>query len=74
MGSTKHLKPHQFAVPDGEEPLGKSPISIRLYASDDEVIRAMGKDGRLFVRKAVRLLLLQRADLHPNTGPNSTYD
>ena len=74
MGSTKHLKPHQFAVPDGEEPLGKSPISIRLYASDDEVIRAMGKDGRLFVRKAVRLLLQQRAERHANTGPSSTYE
>ena len=74
MGSTKHLKPHQFSVPDGDEPLSKTPISIRLYASDDEAIRAMGKDGRLFVRKAVRMLLRQRADRHANTGPSSTYE
>ena len=74
MGSTKHLKPHQFSVPDGDEPLSKKPISIRLYASDDEAIRAMGNDGRLFVRKAVRMLLQQRADRHANTGPSSTYE
>ncbi|MDC0303123.1 hypothetical protein OAL13_00720 [bacterium] len=74
MPSVEHLKQHQYQVAEGDEPLGKKPISIRLYASDDEAIRAMGKDGRLFVRKAVRMLLRQRADRHANTGPSSTYE
>ena len=74
MGSTKHLKSHQFSVPEGNEPLGKKPISIRFYESDDEAIRSMGKDGRLFVRKAVRMLLQQRANRHANTGLRSIYE
>lgn len=74
MGSTKHLKPHQFSVPDGQEPLGKSPLTVRLYASDHDAIKAMGKAGGPFVRKAVRMLLQQRADRHANTGPSSTYE
>jgi hypothetical protein len=53
---------------------GQLLVSIRLYASDDEAIRATGKDGSLFVRKAVRMLLRQRADRHANTGPSSTYE
>ena len=71
MGSTKHLKPHQFAVPEGQEPLGKSPMTVRLYASDHDAIKAMGKAGGLFVRNAIRKALEQRAYRHANTGPSS---
>ena len=74
MGSTKHLKPHQFSVPDGQELLGKSPLTVRLYASDHAAILAMGKAGGPFVRVAVRKVLQQRADRHANTGPSSTYE
>ena len=54
MGSVEHLRQHQYAVPEGQEPLGKSPLSVRLYASDHDAIKAMGKAGGPFVRAAVR--------------------
>lgn len=74
MGSVEHLQKHQYKVPAGQEPLSKKPIGVRLYESDDEAVRAMGKAGTRFVREAVRMLLKQRADRHANTGPSSTYD
>ena len=74
MGSVEHLQKYQYKVPVGQEPLSKKPIGVRLYESDDEAVRAMGKAGTRFVREAVRLLLQQRADRHANTGPSSTYD
>ena len=53
MGSVEHLKQHQYTVPAGQEPLSKKPLAIRLYQSDDDAIRAMGKTGSKFVRDAV---------------------
>ncbi len=71
MGSVEHLRQHQYAVPEGQEPLGKSPLTVRLYASDHDTIKAMGKAGGLFVRNAIRQALEQRAHRHANTGPSS---
>ena len=56
MPSADHLEQHRFTQA-GDEPLAKQPISLRLYASDDVAVRAMGKDARLFIREAVRLHL-----------------
>ena len=61
MGSVEHLKQHQYAVPEGQEPLGKNPLSVRLYASDHDAIKAMGKAGGPFVRAAVRQALIAQA-------------
>jgi hypothetical protein len=71
MGSVEHLKQHQYKVPAGQEPLGKSPMTVRLYESDHDAIKAMGKAGGAFVRAAVRKALEQRAYRHANTGPSS---
>ena len=57
MGSIEHLQQHQFSVPVGQEPLGKSPLTVRLYASDHDAIKAMGVAGGPFVRAAVRKAL-----------------
>lgn len=56
MGSTEHLGQHQFQV-EGDEPLAKTPLSVRLYVSDDEQVRAMPDRG-VFIRNAVRRALL----------------
>ena len=61
MGSVEHLRQHQYSVPEGQEPLGKSPMTVRLYASDHDAIKAMGKAGGLFVRNAIRKALQQQA-------------
>ena len=47
-------------MPTGQEPLGKKPIGVRLYESDDAAVRAMGKDGTRFVREAVRQALIDQ--------------
>ena len=60
MGSVKHLHQHQYKVPTGQEPLGKKPIGVRLYESDDAAVRAMGKDGTQFVREAVHQALIDQ--------------
>ena len=60
MGSVKHLHQHQYKVPDGQEPLSKKPIGVRLYESDDAAVRAMGKDGTRFVREAVHQALINQ--------------
>jgi hypothetical protein len=57
MANTNHLKPHQYCV-EGNEPLAATPISVRLYASDDELVRVMA-DRAQFVRNAVRAALLR---------------
>ncbi len=57
MGSVKHLKPHQYSVPEGQEPLGKTPLTVRLYETDHEAIKAMGKAGGPFVRAVIRKAL-----------------
>ena len=61
LGSAEHLRQHHYNVPTGPEPLGRTPLSVRLYESDHETIKAMGKAGGLFVREVVRKALLQQA-------------
>ena len=61
VGSVEHLRQHQYRVPDGQEPLGKSPLTVRLYSSDHDAVKAMGKAGGLFVRDAVRKALQEQA-------------
>ena len=61
LGLVEHLRQHQYSVPEGQEPLGKSPMTVRLYASDHDAIKAMGKAGGLFVRNAIRKALQQQA-------------
>ena len=53
QGKADHLRQHQFTV-EGSERLSKKPLAVRLYASDDELVRAKGKDAGAFVRDAVR--------------------
>lgn len=60
VGSTDHLQTHQYRVEDGAERLGAQPVSVRLYASDDELVRAM-KDRGQFIRDAVRAALQRLA-------------
>ena len=60
MGSVEHLRQHQYKVPEGQEPLSKKPLAIRLYQSDDDAIRAMGKAGSQFVRDAVHQALIDQ--------------
>ncbi len=55
MGSTDHLSEHQFRG-EGDEPLAKAPISVRLYAADETAVRAMPDRGG-FIREAVRRAL-----------------
>ena len=57
VGSVEHLRKHQYRVPAGQEPLGQSPLTVRLYASDHDAIKAMGKAGGPFVHAAVRKAL-----------------
>lgn len=66
MGSTDHLQPHQYRVGDGAERLGAKPITVRLYASDDELVRAMQDRGQ-FIRDAVRAAL-QRGGCIPHSS------
>ena len=61
VGSIEHLRKHQYRVPAGQEPLGQSPLTVRLYASDHDAIKAMGKAGGPFVRAAVRKALQDHA-------------
>lgn len=57
MGKTSHLGQHQYRS-EGLEPLAKTPLSVRLYSSDDVTVRAMEDKGK-FVRDAVRAALQQ---------------
>ena len=47
-----HLKQHRFEI-DGQEPLGKDPITVRLYEADDAAIRAMDDRGR-YIRELIK--------------------
>lgn len=58
LGVTGHLAQHQFTV-DGPEPLARQPLSVRLYAGDDDQVRAMPDRGQ-FIRDAVRAALQQQ--------------
>ena len=60
------LRDHNFTVA-GDEPLSKKPASVRLYESDDEILRPLGKDMAVFIREAVRERLQRRAS-------SSTYE
>ena len=64
MGSVEHLKQHQYKMPAGQVPLSKKPLAIRLYQSDDDAIRAMGKAGKKFVRDEVSGELLRHVAAH----------
>ena len=68
----EQLRDHNFTVA-GDEPLSKKPASVRLYQSDDEILRPLGKDMAIFIREAVRERLQRRAARHANTGPGSCY-
>ena len=61
MGSIDHLRSHQYSVPDGQEPLGKSPLTVRLYVSDHDAIKAIDKAGGPFVRPAEHQALRDHA-------------
>lgn len=69
MGSTEHLGQHQFQV-EGDERLAKTPLSVRLYASDDEQVRTMSDRGQ-FIRDAVRRALLRRLELRVTVDANA---
>lgn len=49
----EHLKGKGFTV-QGDEPLSKKPISVRLYQADDDQLRPLGKAFAAFIREAVR--------------------
>ena len=49
----EHLKGKGFTV-QGDEPLSKKPISVRLYQTDDDELRPLGKGMAIFIRAAVR--------------------
>ena len=69
----EQLREFNFTV-KGDEPLASKPAAVRLYQSDDDVLRPLGKDMAVFIREAVRERLQRRAARHANTGPSSTYD
>ena len=60
----EHLKGRGFTV-QGSEPLAKKPISLRLYQTDDDQLRPLGKDMAVFIREAVREKL-ERGDDVPS--------
>ncbi|KZR92366.1 hypothetical protein MITS9509_01353 [Synechococcus sp. MIT S9509] len=49
----EQLRDSAFTV-KGDEPLSKKPISVRLYQSDDDQLRPLGKEMAVFIRAAVR--------------------
>ena len=49
----EQLKGKAFTI-QGDEPLGKKPISVRLYQADDDQLRPLGKQFAVFIREAVR--------------------
>lgn len=49
----EQLKGKAFTM-QGAEPLSKTPISLRLYQADDDVLRPKGKGMAIFIREAVR--------------------
>jgi hypothetical protein len=53
------LRDHNFTVA-GNEPLSKRPASVRLYESDDEILRPLGADMAVFIREAVHQALIDQ--------------
>ena len=49
----EQLREFNFAV-KGVEPLSSKPASVRLYQSDDDQLRPLGKQMAVFIRDAVR--------------------
>ena len=49
----EQLREFNFTV-KGDEPLAKKPASVRLYQSDDDQLRPLGKQMAVFTRNAVR--------------------
>lgn len=49
----EQLREFNFTV-KGDEPLSSKPASVRLYKSDDEQLRPLGKQMAVFIRNAVR--------------------
>ena len=47
------LREFNFTV-KGDEPLSSKPASVRLYQSDDDQLRPLGKQMAVFIRNAVR--------------------
>ncbi|CAI8420128.1 MAG: Uncharacterised protein [Synechococcus sp. MIT S9220] len=47
-----HLKQHRFEV-EGSERLSERPISVRVYAEDDDAIRAMDDRGQ-YIRDLIK--------------------
>lgn len=49
----EQLREFNFTV-KGDEPLAKKPAAVRLYQSDDDELRPLGKQMAVFIRDAVR--------------------
>ena len=49
----EQLREFNFTV-KGDEPLAKKPSAVRLYQSDDDELRPLGKQMAVFIREAVR--------------------
>ena len=49
----EQLREFNFTV-KGDEPLAKKPVAVRLYQSDDDELRPLGKQMAVFIRDAVR--------------------
>ena len=49
----EQLREFNFTV-KGDEPLSSKPAAVRLYQSDDDQLRPLGKQMAVFIRNAVR--------------------
>ena len=59
----EQLREFNFTV-KGDEPLAKKPASVRLYQSDDDELRPLGKQMAVFIREAVREKLNRQREGH----------
>jgi hypothetical protein len=58
---TRDSNPRRAGLPPVEEPLAERPIGVRLYADDDEILKAH-PDRSGFIREAVRQALRPTTD------------
>ena len=58
MASAEHLREHQYKFV-GDEPLSPKPFSVRLYKTDDDILRPLDQGFAVFIREAVREKLQQ---------------